>query len=286
MQCPLWWALQYEWTPRRLNGPRDYARVLGRAFTAGMASAHQWQQTAPTSTLIPPGVVDEAVAVATTLAQAGLAELAGFEVSDRDAAMRDAVVPRAQRAVRKAIEQSPIPPEWFSPEMLVEADLGEAYGHAKPDLAVVTPRGYSIVDYKLKLAVRGRSPEERDRNRQFLIQDYEYSWQMYHYCWALSGVTGGEVTTYNIALVTLEPKFQMELLPYEINPESMAMWLGFAERAWADMEAIEMGERDPYTFMPCRSQYGMCDCNLAVWKHHLDPTLMEQDYVRRKHGQR
>lgn len=282
IQCPVWWALKYDWQPRHVNGPRDCAAILGRAFTAGMAAFHTaQQQTEAIPYIMPIGTVDLAVQAALAVARVGVSELDGLLISDRDAATRDAIEKRTALAVRKAIEQSPIPADW--PIYGVEFDCGESLGHARPDLIVNAPRGIAPVDYKLKLAIRGKSPEERDRNRVQLAQDYENSWQMYHYCWALQQITGSPVSQFFIALVTLEPRFAIELLPYEVNPESMQIWARFAESAWKDMEAIEDGVRDIYTFMPCMSRYGYCDCNLAVWKHHLDPTLMEQDYIRRKH---
>ena len=105
---------------------------------------------------------------------------------------------------------------------------------------------------------------------------------MYHYAWALADFTGAKVTQYYIALVTLEPSFKIQLLPYEINPESMELWHVMAKRVWEDMEAVDEGLVMPSCPMFHTTRYGTCDCHRAVWVHHLDPALMEQDYVRRK----
>jgi len=286
MECPMWWSLAGEWEPRQVNGPRDLARILGRGFTAGMASYHQWRQIEhPILTVeAPSAVVESAIAAAILATTQGKNELGERFLNERDDATRNALESRVTKAVKKAIQLDPIPPEWE--RVMVEADLGEAYGHAKPDLVVDSPRGLTPVDYKLKLAVRGRSPEERDRNLEYLIQEYEFSWQMYHYCWALADFTGAKVTQYYIALVTLEPSFKIQLLPYEIDPESMDLWHVMATRTWEDMEQVDEGHVLPSCPMYHATRYGVCDCQRAVWKHHLDPALMEQDYVRRKRSGR
>jgi len=278
------WALSSEFESKKVNGPRDFARVLGAAFTAGMAFYNEWRRTAPTPAHCPSDMVDAAVQTAIFTADVELRKFEGRVIGERDEAQRTAILPRTERAVRRAIAADPIPPEWQV--ILVEQTLGEAYGWAKPDLVVYDPRGIAPVDYKLKLTIRGKSPDERRWNKDQLVADFSRSWQMYHYCWALGLENKADVTHYNIALVVLEPSFSIELLPYEIDPESLRQWETFAVATWARMEQIENGEAIPVCGMDCGSRYGPCEFQKMCWDFHYDWEQAKFDYVRRKHRER
>jgi len=282
LESSMKWALSGDYETRKVDGRRDFARVLGAGFAAGMAKYNEWRRdTVPTPTQCPGDTVDAAVAAAIDCVGSQMLEFEGREIGERDAAQRASILPRVERAVKKAIGGDPIPPDWKV--ITVETTLGEAYGWVKPDLVVCDPRGVAPFDYKLKLAIRGKSPDERAWNKEQLIADYARSWQMYHYVWALSH--GGQlVNHYYIALTVLEPSFGIDLFPYEVDPESLAQWEKFAWATWERMERIEEGLELPVCAMGgCGSQYGPCEFQKLCWEFHYDWELAKFDYVRRRH---
>jgi hypothetical protein len=94
------------------------------------------------------------------------------------------------------------------------------------------------------------------------------------YCWLEN------VRHYYIGFMVLEPEYSFEVIPFEIHPETMQMWQNGARQTWADMEALDKGERLPTVAATHSDAFGECPYKRACFEHHLDSVLMAQDYVR------
>jgi hypothetical protein len=240
--------------------PADVAAALGSGVAAAAASYRA-------------GCTEDLVALARRVAQERLAELreAGCEPSDQARASIDALPARLEKAVRLVTASDPVPPEWRL--VAAELDLGPELGYMRPDAVMRRPDGEAVVlDYKVRTVLEARY---RDR----VVEEYQRSWQLWSYCWALSKVLGEPVRAYAVVLVVLEPRGSITLLPYRVRDEALQQWERFAAEAWREMDEIDRGDRLPRGQTACRTVYGPCSMTRACWTYHLDESLMRVDYI-------
>lgn len=163
-------TLAQGWEPRRVYGPRDFGAILGDAVSIGMANYHEQLAAHPPQPLNE--IVDNAVATARARVLARLQDLddRGRVVTERDKAQQNAVLPRAERCVRRMIERHPMPDDWRI--VAIEQEL-PAFGYLRPDLIVDDGRGEAPLDYKVKLTLkaewRQREVERYGRDRKSVV---------------------------------------------------------------------------------------------------------------------
>jgi hypothetical protein len=257
--CPLLRVLERRWRPRTIT-PADVAAALGSGVAAAAASYRA-------------GRTSDLVDLACRVATARIDELtaAGCELSDQAQASVAAMPARIEKAVRLVTEADPVPPEWRL--VAAEMDLGPDMGYMRPDAVMRRADGEPVVlDYKVRTVLEARY---RDR----VLEEYQRSWQLWSYCWALSGVLGEPVRAYAVVLVVLEPRGFITLLPYRVRDEALQQWERFAAEVWREMDEIDRGDRLPRGQTSCRTVYGPCVMTRACWTFHLDESLMRIDYV-------
>lgn len=261
------------WRPRRI-GKRELAATLGSAFAAGVAVYHTRRQTAQPHALAPTELTEIAEASAATAVFEAARQLArlqdqGFVVNDWDAPIAQALPLRVSKSVMRYVLTDSLPATWTV--RAVEYTLAD-YGNARPDLAIDDVDGPAIADVKVKLQL-----DAKYRAKE--ITRYQDDHQQLHYAWAWGLYNGRNVHRYYIILVVLEPKFSVELLPYQIHPETMEAWRQSQLVTWHDMALEDAGEREPYMVAKHWDEYGECEYRKACFDHHWDPQLMTQDYV-------
>jgi hypothetical protein len=226
--------------------------------------------------------VDECVDVAVQAATLDLAEYEtwGCQLNDGDQAQRQSLVPRIQKGVRSYIKAEPIPTTWRVLD--VEQDLGPDAGNCRVDLGALTPHGPTVCDLKTKLTI---DPKYRARD----IQRYRDDPQLLHYChFAAERYQVGQILRYYVILVGLEPKFEVELIPFDVRPEILQMWYQSAKCAWQRMEWEDFHRDNPdkptnaipiADFDRC-GDFGGCEMARACHDHLLDEHAMRTDYVK------
>jgi hypothetical protein len=182
-------------------------------------------------------------------------------------AMRD----RIGKGLSKFIQNEPIPAAWRVVD--VERAFPD-HGNARPDLIVRDDLGLAVVDWKTKV-------ELKTFYKSKTLQEYTNSFQQYHYAWAGGEVYGELVHRYYIGLVMIEP-FAVELVPYEINPETLELWKQSSGQVWADMAGEDRGERLPWLSDKHADNFGQCDYYDACFNYRFDEELMRQKYVKKE----
>ena len=270
-------ALRYThgWRPRRI-GKRELAAVLGTGFAEGVAIYHRARHAVQPRSLSPTELIEIAeasAACAQTSASRRLVELqqAGFVVNDWDAATAQALPLRVHKGVMRYVSANPLPESWTV--TAIEQTMGD-YGNARLDLALEDSDGPAIADVKVKLQL-----DSKYRAKE--LRRYQDDHQQMHYAWAWGRMLQRAVTRYYIVLVVLEPKFSVELLPYQIHPETLMAWEGSQRVVWADMAAEDAGTREPYMVAKHWDEYGECEYRAACFDYHWDESLMGQEYVQR-----
>lgn len=259
---PLKWYLTYHegWRPRVLDKPA-IARIIGAGVAAGAA---MWYRSADQQ-----GAIDAArKAVGTELA--GLLAL-GHVVAPAVGELAGRAPTLAEQGVAK-LTQFDLPSTWAVVD--VERTLPD-HGRCRIDVGVQTPHGPGVWDVKCTLA--------SDDWKTFLARtEYEASWQLLHYVWSYGEVVGEPVTQYGVIYVPLEPKSQKpEMFTYGVDPELLSLWELSARNVWGLMEAEETGYKPaPHCSFRFFGRYGRDSHTDAVLKYKLDPTLMEQGYVK------
>jgi hypothetical protein len=168
------------------------------------------------------------------------------------------------------------------------------YGNCRLDVLGVDPEGYwAIADNKYKRTL------DLEKYLTKTVNDYRDSWQFQHYPWAYNdwviknqpsfGVHGTgiieepqvleQVTRMYLVLVIAAP-FKVLTYPFFTNPKLQIRWLRSAQQKWADITAIESGEREPTMSTTHRDGYGYCSMKKACLEMDLDPDLMQFDYVK------
>jgi len=213
-------------------------------------------------------------------------EALGAQVGEWDRAQAEATPRRAADAVTKMIERDldgrGLPHSWTIFD--VERTLPD-HGYARIDLGVHDGVRPAVLDWKVKLTLK-------DIYREKEIERYRHAGQQLHYNWAYGEALGiGPLPRHYIGLIVLEPRFNFELLTYEVSPEDHQKWLMSARRAWELMAQDDnppaetpWGEPPPPRALRMAwthaDNYGPCEYYKACFEQHWDPELMKRDYVQ------
>ncbi len=191
-------------------------------------------------------------------------------------------------AVRNQLEKSLVTYHSLTPFagwniIATELEL-KNYGRCRLDILGIDPSGcWSIVDIKYK----------RSLNLDYLnktVNEYKDSWQFQHYPWAYNqylwdsqAINDPNAWKYAhqmcLMLVVAKP-FNVYYYPFAINELYQKIWLKSAHQKWADLQAIESGERQPTVSTVHRGSYGQCEYTKACLEQQMDPQLMQFNYVQ------
>jgi hypothetical protein len=183
-----------------------------------------------------------------------------------------------EKAMTKYVEHNP-----FKTWQLKRTELELAdYGRCRLDVLGIDPEGYwSIADLKYK---RTLNSEYLDKT----VNEYQSSWQFLHYPWAYNEYTlmaNKGITDYQpatriwLVLVIAEP-FKVLTYPFFVNDQLQARWIQSAQQKWADIAAIESGDRQPIMAATHRDAYGECPMKSACFEMNLDENLMSFKYTK------
>jgi hypothetical protein len=177
-------------------------------------------------------------------------------------------------AVNKFIDENPMS-SWQLKG--IEYPLPD-YGNCRLDIVGIDPEGYwAIADFKYK----------RQLKLDYLtktITDYKDSWQFQHYPWAWNDMVSKGGTEYEpvqriwLYLVVASP-FKILKYPFFVKESLQKMWLQSAQQKWADIRAIETGDRQAVMSAVHRDQYGECPFKRACLEFNFDPGLIEYTKV-------
>lgn len=278
--CSMKGKLQYRdhWEPKEA-GNGTVGKIVGAAFARGSQDIH---------TGTSPGVIP-----AVTLFDRTVAHYIkhGVSFSMDLSTVKDQLV----KALTKYEKEHPFK-EWQI--VATELELVD-YGRCRLDILGVDPNHlWSIVDIKYK----------RSLNIDYLnktVNEFRDSWQFQHYPWAyndwvkqgystwLTGSSTGRLYELQLAqqmclcLVIANP-FKIYYYPFQVNLQYQKIWIDSARQKWADITAIESGERKPTVAAIHRSAYGDCEMkkfcleygmseDLAIFEYTKVPRLPDED---------
>lgn len=260
--CSMRGVIAYKegWTPREADNSL-IGRLVGGAFAKGTEQIHNEINTS-------------------------LAISNGLQYWDRSVehyvkygvSFPDLTKTRAQlaTALGKYAEQTPFK-QWQCKG--VELPLVE-YGNCRLDYLGIDPEGYwAIADLKYK----------RQLKLDYLnktINDYRDSWQFQHYPWAYNDYIDKlkpegleRIQRMYLVLVIADP-FKILTYPFFIKDKLQIRWLQSAQQKWADIDALQKGDRQPTLATSHRDPFGDCPFKRACLEMDLDPALMQFDYTR------
>jgi len=267
-RCPVLWHLKHVkgWRAKTYGYP-DIAAAIGWGMAA--AAAYEYGPR------VGPYAVKTAQGIATARYEAEIAKLeeAGIEYRQkpRDYITKEGAPRVLQKGVERFIQWNPIPDDWTI--MAVETTLTD-YGNCTPDLVCHDPTNLAVVDWKCEMRAA-----DKEYWKQQKVEEYDQDWSMKHYCWALSEKYKEPCMRYYIGLITLTPKFNIELLPYELAEEDMAAWYASAQTTWVEMEDNRMLQVANHW-----GKWGKCEMYDACFKHRYKEHLMLRDYVQLQQG--
>lgn len=266
LKCPLYRHLSKEWSPRRL-GKRELAAILGKGFHVGVAGYNAHRRGLGGGDGFKEYYADMAIqSVRMELAQA---KERGAYVLDSDKAQEAALEKRVATVVANYIKNDPIPEAWTVLD--VERILPE-WGNCIIDLAMDTPMGPVVIDYKCKLSLDAKWLDKE-------IARYRLGEQRAHYSAGYGDFIGRPVHSFYICLVVCEP-FRVHLLPFVNDPEALAMWRQAREQGtWKVMEMEDQGLVGVGMAAKHMDEFGVCEFANACFEHHLDEGLMEREYL-------
>jgi PD-(D/E)XK nuclease superfamily len=270
--CSMRGVIAYKegWTPREADNSL-VGRLVGGAFAKGTEAIHK-------------GVaVDQAIIIGLDYWDRSVQHYVTHGVS-----FPDLTKTRAQlgTAFSKYAEQTPFK-QWQCKG--VEFPLVE-YGNARLDYLGIDPEGYwAIADLKYK----------RQLKLDYLnktINDYRDSWQFQHYPWAYNdwvktwpkrGHTPNEwealgyqpIQRIYLVLVIADP-FKILTYPFFIKDKLQARWLQSAQQKWADIAALQKGDRQPTLSASHRDAFGDCPFKKACLEMDLDESLMQFEFCK------
>lgn len=271
--------LRREGWVRKVLQKRDLAGIVGTAFAAGAGAYHTLRMNheeggQPLADLNKVKAGAAAMGIADRILHQHLERIErdGFIVNATDDLYLTQMPTRVQKAVAKYVQNDPLLPTWKI--VSVEQELPE-HGGARPDLIVRDDLGLAVVDLKSKV-------ELRQQWKAKTVADYQNHDQMFHYAWAVGEAYGEPVQRYYIALVVFEPTFSVELLPNEINQETLSVWLQGRRRVWDLMAQEDRGDAVPFMSDKHADNFGRCDYEEACFRWHYDTELMKNTYLNTK----
>ena len=251
------------WTPREADNSL-LGRLVGGAFAKGTEAIHKGM------------AIDEAKALGLAYWHKSIQHYVNHGVSFPDVTK---TTEQLGKSFEKYAAQNPFV-QWQTKG--VEFALPE-YGNCRLDYLGIDPEGYwAIADLKykrqLKLDYLNKS-----------INDYRDSWQFQHYPWAYNDWVkkqhAGGNTDYQpiqriyLVLVIADP-FKILSFPFFIKDKLQARWLQSAQQKWADITALQKGDRQPTLSASHRDAFGDCPFKKACLEMDLDESLMQFEYVR------
>ena len=249
------------WTPREADNSL-LGRIVGSAFAKGSELIHNHVSTSM--------AIEQAIALWDKTLQHYVTHGVSFP---------DTTKTRDQLAVAlgKYATQHPFL-QWQIKG--VEFPLVE-YGNCRLDLLGVDPEGYwAIADCKYKRQLRLDYLNKS-------INDYRDSWQFQHYPWAYNDWTKQQpidagfmpIQKIYLTMVIADP-FKIFTYGFFIKEKLQTRWLQSAQQKWADITALQKGDRQPTLAASHRDAFGDCPFKKACLEQDLDPQLMMFDYVQ------
>ena len=259
--CSLRGALQYRdgWTLREADNG-TVGKIVGSAFAEGSYRINSGQS--------------DGIQEALTLLDRTVAHYLSYGVSFSTDLSK--LKETLGKALAKYAADSP-----FKHWQIKGAELAlPEYGNCRLDVLGIDPEGYwAIADLKYK----------RQLKLDYLnktINEYRDSWQFQHYPWAYNdwikthGTEGFETAVrMYLVLVVAEP-FRIFSYPFFTKDKLQIRWLQSAQQKWADISAIESGERLPIMAAAHRDAYGDCPMKKACLELDLNEDLMAFEYVK------
>lgn len=236
-------------------------KIVGSAFAKGTEEIHTGRG---------PGIA-EATALFDRTVDWYLAH--GVSFDNRLSGVRDGLC----ESLEKYAKQNPFT-KWRIKE--VEFELHD-YGRCRLDVLGIDPNSnWNIADIKYK----------RSLNLEYLnktVTDYLESWQFNHYPWAYNDWLAKNnrpsdhqpVTHMTLVLVIAKP---FKVLPFTVavNEAYQKRWYESAQQKWADIYAIENGDKKPCLAASHRDAYGYCPMKRACLELGCDPALMQFEYTQ------
>jgi hypothetical protein len=275
LQCPVKRYLRsvQGWVPKVEATGKLQASIVGKGFAAGVAlwNLERRHREMGFGRSVLKNRIQDALNVGK-----GEAELNFEALTSRGVILQPAdsatTLERINKALTAYCTADPLPPTWRI--VTAEETLTE-HGMARPDLVLRDDLGLAVLDYKVKMRMD-------DRSRLKVIAEYGNLHQTLHYAWALTDVMREQVQRYYICLVVCEPKLKIEVLPYEVNPETLRWWEAGMREVWARMEAEEKGLAKPWPAAQHFDQWGRCEYEEACFRLRCEPSLMRMKYTNTK----
>lgn len=252
--CSLKGKLMYVdgWEPREANNG-TVGRIVGAAFARGSQEVHEG--------------TGDGVRVASDLFDRTVNHyvLHGVSFSTDMAKVKDELC----KILGKYSKDNP-----FNKWTNVQAEVTlKDYGNCRLDVVGVDNEGYvSIADCKYK-----RTLKTDYLNKT--VNEYRDSWQFQHYPWAYNEGCLPQATRMYLVLITASP-YRVLTYPFTVKPALQKRWAASAQQAWADIAAIESGNRQPRMATVHRSNFGDCPMKRACFDLDLDETLMQFEYTK------
>jgi len=260
--CSMRGVIAYKdgWTPREADNSL-IGRIVGGAFAKGTEAIHTGQSV-EASTVIGLDYWDRSLA----------------HYTKHGVTFPDLTKTRTQlgTAFGKYAEQTPFK-HWQTKG--VEFGLTD-YGNCRLDYLGIDPEGYwAIADLKYKRQLRLDYLNKT-------INDYRDSWQFQHYPWAYNDYVKTQkpegfepIQRIYLVLVIADP-FKILTYPFFIKDKLQVRWVQSAQQKWADITALQKGERQPTLAASHRDAFGDCPFKRACLEMDLDPALMSFEYVQ------
>lgn len=276
-----WYMVHVEgWVPRYIGKP-DVARIAGIGFADGVAVWNNWLKSHGQKWDGDPQPVKSAAQVAHDSVKEekdkvlALGQVVYEDQTEDWTNLENLVAKSVFKYADHAAATIPFPIRD------VELALGPDHGFCRLDLVLEGPFGPIVVDYKHKLTLDARYETKT-------LNEYHYDWQMMHYAWAYGDHTGTQVPQTAIVLFVAEPRARAPKYdPVVIFPEQVQRWERDARQVWRIMEAVKTGESvtiepHPWSTWSFTGRFGREKWADMFTKCRLEPSLLEQDYIRRK----
>lgn len=262
--CSMRGVIAYKegWTPREADNSL-LGRLVGAAFAKGSEGIHRGHE------------VKLATDRAVDLWDRSLTHYTNYGVSFPDTSkIREQLV----KALEKYAVQNPFI-HWQ--QKGVEFALPD-HGNCRLDYLGIDPEGYwAIADLKYK----------RQLKLDYLnktVNEYRDSWQFQHYPWAYNDwvAKSGPANDYfkpvqriYLVLVIADP-FKVLTFPFFVKDKLQGRWLQSAQQKWADITALQNGERQPTLAASHRDAFGDCPFKRACLEMDLDESLMAFEFCK------
>lgn len=178
---------------------------------------------------------------------------------------------RLDRFIDTYMQFNPIPPTWklFDPERVFERA-----GGCRVDTMARTDVGkLAVVDYKTRSRINANQVESTRA-------EFAVSHQLLHYAWAASQEYNEDVSYTAICCIALEPRAQAHFWVYPVQPRMLAAWSAGMKNVWADMEAVERGERTPNMSSVHSNKYGNCRYHSLCFNYNWDFARAQHHFIQ------